>query len=313
MQITNSLKKYKTGYSYYSKEKRQVIKEIDSNIDRRKVTSIISELWYKLSDEQKEKYQLLEIEDKNKFIHKKREKKKETKKGQNITKEPKKERKPYMFFVSENKENLKGLSKFKNKSKIKILSEKWKCMSDDEKMPYVQKALLDKERFIQEWEEYITSYMKSRTTKLKDLSKKEKYDNLFEDIIKASGNYIIDDSLRELWNLEHFETIPINNQYKGNFGRRSFKSKPMVFTLEKTTKKSKNTKLDIDKTKVIELKQYQKDEYGKENDDMNDEVEEEENNSDDQSEDAINKLNSDDDEEDESEELSNDFVEYESN
>ena len=218
-----------------------------------------------------------------------------------------------MFFVSENKENLKGLSKFKNKSKIKILSEKWKCMSDDEKMPYVQKALLDKERFIQEWEEYITSYMKSRTTKLKDLSKKEKYDNLFEDIIKASGNYIIDDSLRELWNLEHFETIPINNQYKGNFGRRSFKSKPMVFTLEKTTKKSKNTKLDIDKTKVIELKQYQKDEYGKENDDMNDEVEEEENNSDDQSEDAINKLNSDDDEEDESEELSNDFVEYESN
>ncbi|KAG0165867.1 Non-histone chromosomal protein 6 [Apophysomyces sp. BC1034] len=61
---------------------------------------------------------------------------------------PKRGLSAYMFFSQDNRQKVKEENQDATFGTIgKILGEKWKNMSDEEKKPYVEKAKVDKERY----------------------------------------------------------------------------------------------------------------------------------------------------------------------
>ncbi|KAF7727452.1 Non-histone chromosomal protein 6 [Apophysomyces ossiformis] len=64
---------------------------------------------------------------------------------------PKRGLSAYMFFSQENRQKVKDENKDASFGTIgKILGEKWKNMSDEEKKPYIEKAEADKKRYEEE-------------------------------------------------------------------------------------------------------------------------------------------------------------------
>jgi len=301
MEKKDSLKKYKSAYILYSIEKRRLLKEKDPSLCNKVATKIIAEEWKKLSKKEKEKYKDLEEKEKEEFNQKKKDKKYAYKKS--LNKEPTRHRTPYMFFISENKDCLKGTKKYKNIENIKILCEKWKNMTEQEKLPYFQKALLDKERFKQEWEDYIKFYMKNKM-KYKSKEQKEKYKNFIKDLNNATGEGFIDKKLLKIWKLTEPEITQPRNEGM-SFSNKGIKKKPFVFYIEKNLNKKRKSKHE----KVTEeLKKLQTEREERDIDDLIDEEEEEE------EEEMENEEGSEDFEiEMEDNELSEDVMEDESN
>ncbi len=238
MEKKDSLKKYKSAYILYSIEKRRLLKEKDPSLCNKVATKIIAEEWKKLSKKEKEKYKDLEQKEKEEFNQKKKDKKYAYKKS--LNKEPTRHRTPYMFSISENKDCLKGTKKYKNIENIKILCEKWKNMTEQEKLPYFQKALLDKERFKQEWEDYIHFYMKNKL-KYKSKEQKDKYKNFIKDLNNATGEGFIDKKLLKIWKLTEPEITKPRNEGI-SLSNKGKKKKSFVFNIEKNLNKKRKLK-----------------------------------------------------------------------
>ncbi|KAI8088028.1 high mobility group box domain-containing protein [Gilbertella persicaria] len=76
------------------------------------------------------------------------DKKKRSKKDPNA---PKRGLSAYMYFSQEQRQSVKDANPGVTFGQIgKLLGEKWKSMSDEEKKPYNEKAAKDKERYEQE-------------------------------------------------------------------------------------------------------------------------------------------------------------------
>ncbi|CAO3618489.1 unnamed protein product [Cunninghamella blakesleeana] len=74
--------------------------------------------------------------------------KKEKKRGKKDPSAPKRGLSAYMFFSQQNRNKVKEENPDATFGQLgKILGEKWKNMSDDEKKPYVKKAEEDKARY----------------------------------------------------------------------------------------------------------------------------------------------------------------------
>ncbi|KAI7907098.1 high mobility group box domain-containing protein [Cokeromyces recurvatus] len=64
---------------------------------------------------------------------------------------PKRGLSAYMFFSQENRAKVKEENPTATFGQLgKLLGEKWKAMSDEEKKPYIEKAEKDKERYEKE-------------------------------------------------------------------------------------------------------------------------------------------------------------------
>ena len=269
MEKNDNPKKYKSAYILYSIEKRRKIKDEDPVMCNRLATKLIAEEWKKLTKMEKEKYIDLEKKEKEEFNEMKKEKKYSYKKT--LNKEPTRYRTPYMFFISENKECLKGSKKYKNIENIKKLCEKWKAMTESDKLPYVQKALLDKERFKQEWDNYIQFYMRNKM-KYKNKAEKEKYKNFINDLNNSTGGEFINKKLLKTWKLMDAEDNN-NNEEDSPSKNKSKLKKPLVFFIEKNLKRKKKSKHE---KLTQELKKLQNEKEERDIDDIIDEEEEEE-------------------------------------
>ena len=176
--------KYKNAYIIYLMEKKQILNENDPDLNNKNAIKKIAEEWRKISEEEKEKYKLLAKNEKDKFLSKKIQRKYKAK-AANL--QPKNIRTAFMFYISE-KKDLKEETKYKIFENIKIFSEKWRNMTEQEKMPYNKKALLDKERFQIEWNDYIKLFMRNRNAKFKVKNAKEKYKIFLMDLINLGEN-----------------------------------------------------------------------------------------------------------------------------
>ena len=76
---------------------------------------------------------------------------------------PKRSKSCYLFFCDENRTNvINELKQKNNKFKIgevqRILGNMWKNLSDEEKKPFIDKSLEEKEIYKQKMEEYTNEY-----------------------------------------------------------------------------------------------------------------------------------------------------------
>ena len=268
----DSLKKYKSAYIIYSIEQRKNVKELNPKVDNREATRIIADNWKRLSIEEKEKYKKIENEEKEKFLSLKKEKKYVYKKTK--TKKPTRHRTAYMFYISKNKDCLKGISKYKNIENIKILCEKWRRMTDVQKLPYIQMAQNDKERFNKEWDAYFHKYIKT-TSKGKNKNEKEneKFINFIKDSKRLSFDLINDKNLKKNHKLDKIKENKLQEIFiKQETHIESELIKPFVFNIEKSYKKFK-------RNNKIKLGENQEDCLNEESDDFDIELDEiEENN-----------------------------------
>ncbi|RLV93240.1 Non-histone chromosomal protein 6 [Spathaspora sp. JA1] len=68
---------------------------------------------------------------------------------------PKRSLSAYMFFANENRDIVRAENPGISFGQVgKLLGEKWKALSDDEKVPYNNKAETDKKRYEKEKAEY---------------------------------------------------------------------------------------------------------------------------------------------------------------
>ena len=78
--------------------------------------------------------------------------KKRSKKDKNAPKRP---ISAYFFYNQERRETLKKEKpSLDNKDLIRIMSEEWNKLNDEQKKPYMKKAEEDKKRYLEEMKEY---------------------------------------------------------------------------------------------------------------------------------------------------------------
>ncbi|BDD56939.1 Non-histone chromosomal protein 6 [Monascus purpureus] len=69
---------------------------------------------------------------------------------------PKRGLSAYMFFANEQREKVREENPGISFGQVgKMLGEKWKALSDDERRPYVEKAAADKKRYDEEKKSYL--------------------------------------------------------------------------------------------------------------------------------------------------------------
>ena len=164
---SNSIKKYKSAYMFFTQENTVKYKKKYPTLLFRDIFKIIGKDWKNLKNSEKAKY--YDLEKKSKEIFEKNKQKsiyKYNKKKLNI-KKPIKNRTPFMIYLHENKNKVD-----KNNCilSLKKIGESWRNISNVEKDIYIKKAEEDKERYKNELLEYI----KNKDKNDKDKNKRKK-------------------------------------------------------------------------------------------------------------------------------------------
>jgi hypothetical protein len=237
--VERKFKKFRSAYILFSLDCRRELKKEFPDYSNPELTKMIAAEWKSLDITRKQVYFLKEREEKENFERKKKENKIEYKYNKNEKmKKPVRFRTPYMFYIMDHKLFLNNKDKYKNIELIKKLSDKWKSMSHEEKLPYIEKSNSDKKRYQLDWEEYIKSYFK---IKKKNIRKKEKTERMILDLLKlCNNNQSFHSHLQIVWNKLN-RSGQLNEVYNAN-GKHKNKIllKRFIFKIEKVPKSLKD-------------------------------------------------------------------------
>lgn len=178
------------AFIFFANEKRQQVKDLNPDLKLTDVTTKLADMWRKLSDTEKEPYQIMSEKDKERF---KREmerynppdsssessesdsdRKKKKKKKSN---RPKRPMSSFFFFANERRQNLRDKNpELKVTDVTKTLADMWKKMSEEEKRQYYEMGEREKERFKRENNDYcsIESSNDSDSSRASQTNEKEK-------------------------------------------------------------------------------------------------------------------------------------------
>lgn len=128
-------KRGSSGFNMFCHEKREKLKENHEDKNSKEITSLLSTMWKKLSDKEKQKYKL-QAEEKNK---------KSLDVEEDDADDEHDNKKPvtgYNLYVNDNKPKLKEENKkMKNKDLCQLVAKKWNTLSEKERNEYNMKAL----------------------------------------------------------------------------------------------------------------------------------------------------------------------------
>jgi hypothetical protein len=143
----NAPKKWKTSYIFFCAEQREILRKQETKYKTTEITSKLAEMWKQLSDNERVKYEELSTQDKERYIKElsayspsEEYKKKET--------GPKRPTSSYMFFCKQQRDSIK--KEFPNMNAKEITSElgkRWKNLSEQQKVPYIERQNKDKIRY----------------------------------------------------------------------------------------------------------------------------------------------------------------------
>lgn len=140
--------KAKTAYNYFCADQRAAIKEKNPDANQPEIMTLLAEAWKNLSEEEKQPYNEKAAEDKERYDEEVKEEKKND--------PPTKPKTAYFIFSGEHREEVKAENPSLSLTDIsKVLGEKWKALTDDEKAEYTKKAEKEKEEYnrkLSEWE-----------------------------------------------------------------------------------------------------------------------------------------------------------------
>ena len=155
-----------SAYYHFAREKRGEYKS--QNMSHLDIQKQLSERWRSLADEDREKYKLMAIEDKTrymrelkaydpeafaKFIEEEKQRVTTIKRRRRTTAGPIKNVTAYYHFAREKRSEYKA----QNKSHLEVqkeLSSRWKALGDEDKEKYELMAADDKKRYMEELKAY---------------------------------------------------------------------------------------------------------------------------------------------------------------
>ena len=144
----NAPKKWKTSYIFFCCDQRELLKKQDIKYRTTEITGKLAEMWKNLSDRDRVKYEELSNKDKERYVKEmsiycpSETFKKKERTG------PKRPTSSYMFFCQQERDNIKNNCINMNTKQITSeLAKRWKSLSDEEKVPFVEKQLKDKIRY----------------------------------------------------------------------------------------------------------------------------------------------------------------------
>jgi high mobility group protein B3 len=228
----NAPKRPKTGYILFCGEKREEVKSKNKNMSATEITSKLAELWKKISEKDKKKYETLAQEDKQRYEKELEEytppsdvEEDSVKKGKKSKKErtgPKRPMSAYLYFCQESREAVKTeFPEMKGKEVTSELGKRWSALSESEKKPYEQKHETDKKRYENEKEDGTDSQVKPSAKKTKNKEPEE----------------------QERDEKEEVQSVPSKNKSKKTEKKVELKTetKPNKKTEKKSENKSKST------------------------------------------------------------------------
>jgi len=139
---------------FFCNEKRSEVKATHPDASFGEIGKKLGALWKEVTDADKKKYKKMQEEDKKRYEKEKAEmpegeegddedrgkKKRKTTKSKKDPAEPKKAKSAYMFFGDDERKKIKEENKDMAFGEVnKLIGERWKELTDDEKKPYTEK------------------------------------------------------------------------------------------------------------------------------------------------------------------------------
>lgn len=151
----NAPKRSLSAYMYFSTEMRPIVKEESPSASFQDIGKILGQRWNSLSAEEKLPFEQKAQADKARY--------EQEMEGYNrmvsANAPPKRFMSAYMFFANSNREQVKMQSPEATFADVgKILGEKWKSLTPEEKAPYENMAQSDKSRYESQMEEFRLSH-----------------------------------------------------------------------------------------------------------------------------------------------------------
>jgi len=170
----DEIKKPLSAYMYFTKEKRPEVKKESPKRSFAEIGRILGERWKKLTTEEKAPYEKLRAEDKQRYDEAKGNggggRGKKRKKGGG----PKRPLSAYMFFAKDQRPVVASENPGADFGELgKILGERWKSLSEEDKEQYARQNTEDKERYKQEYKQWETDFPEEAAA-AKEKKKKKK-------------------------------------------------------------------------------------------------------------------------------------------
>lgn len=177
----NAPKRAQSAYLFFCKEMRPKIKEEHPDMDSKEILKQLGVEWKKAcsSDDKNikslvEKCNKAAEEDKVRYknesesyvkpseteIENNKGKKSASKKKEKLPGQPSSPTTAYMFFMKENKEDIKNESGFTGRELISEIAKRWKNLDENEKEPYVALNLKSKKEYKIKMEEFLKNTKK---------------------------------------------------------------------------------------------------------------------------------------------------------
>ena len=173
----NSPKGAKNAYIFFCAEKREQVKEENSEMNAKEIVSELARLWQEADEDVKAEYQEKAAQDKQRYqeemagyVPSDEEASPKTKNSKGSAKKdpnaPKGAKNAYIFFCADNREQVKEEnSEMSSKEIISELARLWKEADEDVKAEYQEKAAQDKQRYQEEMEEYSDGEKEEKSPK----------------------------------------------------------------------------------------------------------------------------------------------------
>jgi hypothetical protein len=170
-------KRVKTSYIFFCLKKREEIKENNPDMSAKDIIKELGRLWRSLSDNDKETYVQMSIDDKERYEEESNEYVPPSNMGLESNKKakrsgPKRGLAAYIYFCKDYRDVLKKEQPELSTKEITAgLGKKWQEMSADDKAPFVKMSEKDKDRYEKEKNQYE-----------KERSGKEKSENVVKSV-----------------------------------------------------------------------------------------------------------------------------------
>lgn len=158
----NVPKRGKSSYIFFCMDIRETVKTENPDMKAKNITKELGRIWKEeTSEDDKIKYNEQAAEDKNRYIEEmstyvpppgtKIKRKKKNTDG------PKRPRSGYILFCNDKRGKLKETTELSSKEIISELGRMWREIKENEKKHYIKLASKDKDRYLEEKEEYLKS------------------------------------------------------------------------------------------------------------------------------------------------------------
>ena len=165
----NAPKGAKNAYIFFCAEKREQVKEENSEMNAKEIVSELARLWQEADEDVKAEYQEKAAQDKQRYqeemagyVPSDEEASPKTKNSKGSAKKdpnaPKGAKNAYIFFCADNREQVKEENpEMKSTEIVSELARLWQEVDEDMKAKYQQKASEDKQRYQEEMSDYVPS------------------------------------------------------------------------------------------------------------------------------------------------------------